>query len=75
MDVPPDRSRSGGILAEGSPPAYPTGPRSETGQGCGMAGFRDREARRHSIRYVEGFDRVKAGQDVPLDRRSRGPVG
>jgi hypothetical protein len=39
-----------------------------------MAGFRDREARRHSRHYVEHFDGVKARQGVLLDRRSRGVV-
>lgn len=36
-----------------------------------MAGFRDREARRHSRHYVELFDRVKASQGVLLDCHSR----
>ena len=32
--------------------------------------FAIREARRHSRHYVERFDRAKAGQGVPLSRRS-----
>ncbi len=40
-----------------------------------MRGFRDRGPRRHSRNYVEQSDRVKAGQGVPLGRRSRGATG
>ena len=36
-----------------------------------MTGFRDRGAHRHSGNYVEHPDRVKDGQVVLLDRRSR----
>ena len=52
-------------------PALFTTVRSETDQGCGMGGFRDRGARRHSRHYVEHSDRAKAGQGAPLGRRSR----